>query len=116
MKRPGIVPLDIIILFAILACAVLCIKKSVSSKNSSILVEAAGETYQYSLSQDGTYTVQGELGPTTFEIKNHRVHILDSACPGKNCVHQGYASPLVCLPNKVIITIEEYGEFDAVSE
>ena len=65
------------------------------------------------------YTVEGELGPTTFEIKDGRVHITDSACPNKTCVAQGWHSPLVCLPNKVIITVKSEGgevEFDAISE
>ena len=54
------------------------------------------------------------------------MRIIDSPCPNKTCVAQGWHNPLVCLPNKVMITIEsdggagavveQGGEFDAISE
>ena len=81
--------------------------------------------YEYSAELDGTYTVAGELGETTFEIKDGRVRITDSPCPNKTCISQGWHNPLVCLPNKVMITVEgEAGQgsgrgevqLDAVSE
>jgi len=109
-------PLDPVIFAIILFLAILVIKNSISPKSKKILVRADGKNYEYSLDQEGIYKVEGPLGFTSFEIKNQAVRIIDSPCPNKNCVHQGWASPLVCLPNKVIITIENYGEFDAISE
>ncbi len=109
-------PLDFVIFATVLIFAIFSIKKSLSTAGDKILVEADGHSYEYSLNQDGIYSVEGALGTTTFEIKNKVVHIVDSPCPNKTCVNQGWTSPLVCLPNKVIITVENYGEFDAISE
>ena len=88
-----------------------------------IVVCAKGEKYAYSSGAEGLYDVQGAIGTTTFEIKNGKVRIEDSACPNKDCIRQGFDGTLVCLPNDVIITIEnadgetdgEKGKFDAVS-
>lgn len=109
-------PLDFIILASIIVFAVLSIKKSAKINGSRVLAQADGDTYEYSLDKDGIYKVEGALGYTTFEIKDKKVRIIDSPCPNKTCIDQGWTSPIVCLPNRVIITIQDYGEFDAVSE
>ncbi|SMC71811.1 NusG domain II-containing protein [Papillibacter cinnamivorans] len=55
------------------------------------------------LSVEGEYTniIRAERG---------RVCIIDSTCPGRDCVHQGWISRpgqhLICLPNHVTVTIE----------
>lgn len=123
MKRPGIRPLDILIFFLIAVSGVFLTVRSFKHKGSLVIVKASGIKYEYSASQNGSYTVQGELGPTSFEIKDGRVRITDSPCPGKTCISQGWHNPLVCLPNKVIITVEGEtdrknagGEFDAISQ
>lgn len=109
-------PLDFVILVLILTAAFFSIKTVATKKGNYVFVQADEKSYQFALSKDRIYKVQGPLGFTTFQIQNQKVRILDSPCPGKNCINQGWHSPLVCLPNKVIITIEDYGEFDAVSE
>ena len=122
MRKPGIKPLDILIIFLVLAGGVFFTVRGLGQKGSRIVVNAAGVKYEYSASKDGVFSVEGELGPTTFEIKDGRVRITDSPCPNKTCVAQGWHNPLVCLPNKVMITVENEtgtevgGEFDAISE
>lgn len=122
MQKPGVKPLDFLIFVLVLICGVLFTVRGAVRKGSRVIVNAAGVKYEYSASKNGTYTVEGELGPTTFEIKDGRVRIVDSPCPNKTCVAQGWHNPLVCLPNKVMITVEgeagveEGGEFDAISE
>lgn len=121
MQKPK--PLDIVIFLAAILASVVLIKKSFAFKGSRVVVEADGKRYEYSSDENGIYKVQGSMGFTTFEIKNGRVHITDSPCQNKICVNQGWSSPLVCLPNDVIITIENEnlenegeGAFDAVSQ
>ena len=116
MQKPGVKPLDFLIFVLVLICGVLFTVRGAVRKGSRVIVNAAGVKYEYSASKNGIYTVDGELGPTTFEIKDGRVRITDSPCPNKTCVAQGWHSPLVCLPNKVMITVEQGGEFDAISE
>ena len=119
-----LLPFDILIIILIAAAGIFLIVRGLGQKGSRVVVNAAGVKYEYSASQNGTYKVPGELGPTTFEIKDGRVRIIDSPCPNKTCIAQGWHNPLVCLPNKVIITVEDEGgkgakkggEFDAISE
>ena len=126
-KVPKLLPIDILIIFLIAMAGIFLTVRGLGQKGSRVLVNAAGVKYEYSVSQNGTYTVAGELGPTTFEIKDGRVRITDSPCPNKTCISQGWHNPLVCLPNKVMITVEnetgqgrgrsnEEAELDAVSE
>lgn len=117
-------PIDILIFLILTGCGIFLTVSSMNKaaqKGERISVNANGVRYEYSASKNGTYTVEGELGPTTFEIKDGRVRIIDSPCSNKTCVIQGWHSPLVCLPNKVIITVESEnlqrgGGFDAISE
>ena len=105
-KGPHLLPIDILIIFLIAVAGIFLTVRGLVQKGSRVLVNAAGVKYEYSVSQNGTYTVAGELGPTTFEIKDGRVRITDSPCPNKTCISQGWHNPLVCLPNKVMITVE----------
>lgn len=102
----------------------LCVRSLAKQKGSKVIVNAAGKEYEYSAKQNGIYKVHGALGITEFEIKDGKVRIIESPCPNKTCINQGWHSPIVCLPNNVIISIESddsnaysaEGEFDAVSE
>ena len=109
-------PLDLFFAIAITTLGIFLTVKSFSQKGSVVKVNADEKHYEYSAKQDGIYKVGGPLGITTFEIKDGKVRIIDSPCPNKTCVNQGWHSPLVCLPNNVIITLEEEGEFDAIAE
>ena len=116
-------PFDIFIILFFLSAGIFLSVKFSHQKGGKIVVCAKGEKYAYSSGAEGLYDVQGAIGTTTFEIKNGKVRIVDSACPNKDCIRQGFGGTLVCLPNDVIITIEnadgetdgEKGKFDAVS-
>jgi hypothetical protein len=62
------------------------------------------------LDEDRIINVPGPLGKTTVEIKGGRVRVLDSPCPNKTCVSQGWVEgpgeTIVCLPNRVSITVK----------
>ena len=117
-------PLDFIFIFIFLSLGVWLCVRGAAHRGSVVVVNAAGKQYEYSAAQDGVYEVPGRLGITKFEIKAGRVRITDSPCPNKTCVNQGWHSPVVCLPNDVIITVQDdeklprdgKGGFDAISE
>ena len=123
---PRFKPLDILIIFLVVAGGVFFTVRGAVRKGSRVSVNANGVHYEYEATANGVYSVVGELGETSFEIKDGRVRIIDSPCPNKTCVAQGWHNPLVCLPNKVMITVEgeggagagaeQGGEFDAISE
>ena len=118
-----LLPFDIFIILVFLFSGILLSVRFSHSAGGKVIVRANGEQYAYSLDAEGTHKVHGKCGETTFEIKNGKVRIVDSACPNKDCIRQGFGGTLVCLPNDVIITIEnadgetdgEKGKFDAVS-
>ena len=123
---PRLKPLDILIILLVVAGGVFFTVRGAVRKGSRVSVNANGVHYEYEATANGVYSVVGELGETSFEIKDGRVRIIDSPCPNKTCVAQGWHNPLVCLPNKVMITVEgegragtgaeQGGEFDAISE
>jgi len=63
-------------------------------------------------------------------IKDRKCYFAENDCPNQTCVHSGYVTTpgqiLVCLPNKIIITIKKYDdtlikkkkieEYDAVTK
>lgn len=112
-------PLDIAVIVLFLAAGVFLSVRAFSNKSGKVHVCACGTEYLYALDEDGIYNVEGLCGKTVFEITEGRVHILESACPNKTCVAQGFSTVLVCLPNDVIITVEDDGTdgvFDAVTD
>lgn len=123
---PRFRPLDILIILLVVAGGVFFTVRGAVREGSRVSVNANGVHYEYAATANGVYSVAGELGETSFEIKDGRVRIIDSPCPNKTCVAQGWHNPLVCLPNKVMITVEGEGgaeagaeggdEFDAISE
>lgn len=55
------------------------------------------------------FTVKGVNGPSTFEVKDGRVHMVKSTCRDKICIGEGWidtrGAEVVCLPNRVVIHI-----------
>lgn len=96
--------LDFIILFLTIVL-IICSFKLNRKDGAYLLVEADGTHYEFSLSKDGKYSVEGILGETVIEVKDGKARIISSPCPNKTCISSGYQSTLVCLPNKVIATI-----------
>ncbi len=70
------------------------------------------------LDVDNKYIINGYLGEVQIEIKNNRVRVLEENSPRHLCSNQGWISKsyesIICLPNKVIINIENNSELDAI--
>ena len=53
-------------------------------------------------------------GINVLEAVDGRIRMLSSDCPDGICIHQGWRSggllPIVCLPNRVIVTFESAGD------
>lgn len=65
------------------------------------------EIARYSLSQDGTYSLNG--GTNILVIENGEAYLKDADCPDLLCVKQGrikYTGECItCLPNKLTVTV-----------
>lgn len=108
---------DFLILILILIFSIALILKNTGKKSGVVKIHTENSTYVYDLSENGIYTVEGLIGKTSVEIKNGKVRISDSPCPNRTCISQGWGTLLICLPNKVFVTVEdEQGEFDAIAK
>lgn len=84
-----------------------------SEKGNSAAIYVDGELYKrVALSEDAEINVKSKYGENTVIIKNEKVSIIHSDCPGKDC-EKGEISDtsrsLVCLPNRLTVIIEGDG-------
>ena len=107
-KRTMIRDICLILAIAALGLVLLLTLRPSSSSGSYAIVEVDGSVVaRYPLSVDGTYEING--GTNTVEIKDGKVRMLDADCPNQLCVRQMWIDKanqsIVCLPNRVIVTI-----------
>ncbi len=79
-----------------------------------VIRDRTGEIYRERLDvAGGPITVSGPVGESVIEVSGNQVRMLSSDCPDKICIHMGWISKpgqvIVCMPNRVIITLEEGG-------
>lgn len=57
------------------------------------------------------FTVETDYGWNTVMVAPGNIRVIDADCPHQDCVKQGFISdgaiPIVCLPHKLVIEIEE---------
>ena len=94
--------------FIIYAIAILLIAAALlysPSAGNTLEVKAGDLIYAFPLDKNGIYSVEGAIGTTEIEILDGRARIISSPCPNKTCISSGFQNTLVCLPNKVIATV-----------
>lgn len=110
--------------FAVLIVACLMILSAVlflprgETENGNVEIYKAGERiYVFPLTEERTFSVDGEYR-NVISVKDGRVAMVESDCPGTDCVHTGWISSagrsIVCLPNRVEIRITSFDEVDFV--
>lgn len=86
-----------------------------------VVIKVDGREYAtYSLSEDRTVTVENDGRTNVVVIEDGSVNVTEASCHNQVCVKHATISrtgeSIVCLPNKMIVTIEGKGEdFDAIS-
>jgi hypothetical protein len=124
MKKITLIDVLICMIFIVSIIIISFFVFFVNSKKSSILIiQTKNDKYYYSINQNKTLKINGELGVTTIEIKNDRFHFIDSPCKNKICIHFGWSDspnvPIICLPNKVsayIINNDKDNKYDGISQ
>lgn len=63
-------------------------------------------------SVDAIYHIQGSYGTLDVEVKDGKWHVTNEQCPNHICAKMGWVGiddsiPIVCLPNEVIVQVEE---------
>lgn len=81
--------------------------------NGNVIVTVDGEVYgTYSLQEDQTVEILDEDDYVTnvFVIKDGKADMISADCPDKLCVNQSEIEleneTIVCLPNRVVLTVE----------
>ena len=110
-------------LILVVALIIWGIMMMLSSKGSEVVVYEDGkELYRYSLSDNIRQEIISSAGVNVLIIENGECYLEDADCPDKLCVKQGkidkVGESIVCLPHKVVITIEGEGgsEYDATAQ
>ena len=56
-------------------------------------------------------TIETQWGWNTLRVSHRAIQVIDADCPGHDCVQQGEitdgAIPIVCLPHRLVIEIDE---------
>jgi len=65
------------------------------------------------LSVNGKYSVIGDNGEVVIEVKDNKIRVIEETSEKNLCSKQGYSEIIVCLPNKIIIKVEN-NELDGV--
>lgn len=64
------------------------------------------------------FTVDTKFGTNTIKVRNGGICVSEADCSDQTCVNQGWlsggATPIVCLPHKLIIRLETPDSFDAL--
>ena len=106
-----------IIIFSVVA--VLCLAiwlfiSNVSSPSRGVGIYKDGSLVEKidlnSVTGEREITLSGDLGDNVILVSNGRIEMKSADCPDKICVEHGElkssSSPIVCLPNKVVIKFE----------
>ena len=108
---------DIVLILIILALStlILIVTRSRKEQGAYVIVMVENtEIARYSMTVNGIYDINANNGKTNrIEIRDGRVRMIEASCPNHLCIRQGWISLegqiIVCLPNKVIVTVHGTG-------
>ncbi len=107
----------ILVVLAILALSYLVLYFATNKAGAMITVEKDGAVIgSYGLDDDRQIPISDDAGSNLLVIKGGRAHMEEASCPDHLCIKQGEISKvgqtIVCLPNKVIVTVVSGDEAD----
>lgn len=112
IRRNDIILIAAILVIALLCCGGIWLYQEMNTSNAVAVVTVGGKEYgRYSLDADITERVELPDGSyNVLEIREGKADITEASCPDKICVdHRPVsknAQTIVCLPNEVVIEIE----------
>lgn len=109
---------DIMLISVVLIIAIIFIfikKISFKESNYAYVYYENKEILEIDLNINDTYIVNGYNGDVVIEVLNKKIRVKEENSPLHICSKQGFVSdstPIICLPNKIVIKIEEKEELD----
>jgi len=86
------------------------VRSTTSDQVVAVVYSYDKEVLRIDLSVDKSYVVAGALGDVTIEVAGGRVRVEKETSPYHLCSIQGWVQyaniPIVCLPNHIVIIIE----------
>lgn len=113
---------DAVVILCVIIVAVfigiLCWNQTNTQESSIAVIYKNGKKVEeLSLYQDTEYRVEN-LYTNKIVVKDKKVAIVESDCPGADCVHSGWIGEngrsIICLPNRVEIRMEGTAEVDFI--
>lgn len=78
------------------------------------------EYARFSVKENREFLIETEQGSNLLILKDGTADVTEASCPDKICVHQSPISQtgetIVCMPNRVIVTIEQASQKRIVNE
>ena len=111
MRKKEILIICGLLVVAILGFGIFQYLKQAS--NNCYIADASGRhILEFNLDEDGYYEVTGDYGTFHLEVKDSKMRAVDVDCPNHDCEAMGWVSrsfpmPIVCLPNNLIVVIDE---------
>lgn len=112
---------DIMAIVFVLALAVfvgvIFQKKTLDAGEMAVIYQDGKKIQELSLNKNVEIMIENCYN-NKIAVKDGKVAIVESDCPGMDCVHSGWISrggrSIVCLPNRVEIRIEGESEVDFI--
>lgn len=112
MKKSDVILVAVILILALAAFAVISWYSAKTTKEAEAVVYLDGEEQgRYPLNRDASVEIPSADGNyNLLEIKDGKANMIEASCPDKICVNhrpvQNQGESVVCLPNKVVVEIE----------
>lgn len=115
MKKNDLILMAALIVIAAAAFLGVSLYSRISTKAPEAVVYLDGkEQGRYPLSEDTTVEIRQESSYNILQIRDGKADITEASCPDKVCVNHrpvnGQGESLVCLPNKMVVEIENGAE------
>lgn len=115
MKKNDFILMAALIVIAFAAFGGVSLYSRISTKEPEAVVYLDGkEQGRYPLSKDTTVEIRQESNYNILQIRDGKADITEASCPDKVCVNHrpvnGQGESLVCLPNKMVVEIENGAE------
>lgn len=121
IRKNDVILIAVILLAALAAFVGIQIYQQMNTKEAVAVVKVGETEYgRFPLNQDITERIELQDGSyNVLEIRDGKADITEASCPDKICVEHRAVSKrnqsIVCLPNKVVVEIENGEESDVDS-